>query len=145
MTHGARTFPYRIQPKYPGLRPEDRRIWESFIGQNPDRFNFVLYNVHVGDPSDCPEEIGDQARRSWHELTRWKIDVLAADDNAWYVIEVKPNANAKAIGQALSYRTLLPEAMSVSGKIVPVVLTDTSPPSTHKAGNALGVHIWETQ
>ena len=75
---------------------------------------------------EMPPNIHD----AWVDLTRWKIDVTAEDNENFYIIEIKPNANAKAVGQALAYARLWSEEMKPAKPVIPVVLTDMRNPIT---------------
>ena len=129
MPHLDQWFPYKKLVSYPDMRPEDKRIWESFIEQFPNAFEKVMYDVRVGEEVEMlevPRNVGE----AWQDLTKWAIDVLGVKDNITYIIEIKPNANAKAIGQALCYAHLYRKEHPDAGRIIPTVLTDDCSPTT---------------
>lgn len=143
MPHIDRVHPYGKLPKYPGLRQEDIEIWDAFIEKNPDRFKRVWYNWHVGKPSTDELDFSHPAGIAWYDLTRWKIDVVAEDERYLYIIEIKPHANAKAIGQALGYADLWDDETTPWKKLVPAVLTDLILPNTAIIAKKRGVLLWE--
>ena len=134
---------FEVLPKYAHLRPADVEIWQRFVEQNPGRFKRVFYDFKVGDAADVDEEITTEIKGAWYDLTRWAIDVVAEDERTIYIVEVKPNANSKAIGQALSYAVLYREEQSPKKRVVPVVLTDTIIKTTARCARGCGVQMWE--
>lgn len=131
--------PYRIQHRYAGLRLRDEVIWDAFILANPSAFVSVAYDVHVGEPCTDAKERARMTATGAYEVSQWCVDVLAWDGKREYVIEVKPNAGAGALGQALAYRELLVLEGRVSPQAVPAVLTDIISPITKQAAQLLGV------
>lgn len=103
----------------------------------------MWYDFRVGDGAEDDHECAGCIRASWYDLTRWRIDVIAEDEQKIYVIEIKPHANAKAIGQALSYAHLYREENQPGRIVVPVVLTDLAISTTKKCAASCGVEIWE--
>lgn len=142
MPHEAETYTYEPLPKYPHMRPADVLIWEEYIRKNPKDFINCWYDVRIGDPEIPKVDVEDSMRRDWWDLTRWQIDVLAEDEKAFYVIEVKPNANAKALGQALAYAALWQEKRRPPKLVIPAVLTDIINPITAKTASFMQVELW---
>jgi hypothetical protein len=142
MPHEEIKYDYGKQDEYPDMRDADREIWEAYIEQNPDRFLHVWYDFRVGDPAECHPDTSPEARVAWADLTRWACDVIAEDADKIYIIELKPHANAKAIGQALSYMHLYMQDHRPPKPVVAVVLTDLRIGSTERAAAALGVEYW---
>lgn len=142
MPHLETPLRYIKLPKYPHMRPADVVIWERFLEQHPDRFLRVFYDFRVGPGEHHNEPCPECLRTGWYDLTRWQIDVLAEDQTRIYVIEVKPAANAKALGQALGYAMLFRNEKRPPKPIVPVILTDHIIPATKKCAELCGVEIW---
>ena len=141
--HGAEEYNYERLPKYPHMRPADEIIWNAYLDKNPADFIRCYYDVKVGEPEIPEIQIEEKLKQAWRDLTRWGIDVLAEDNRFFYVIEVKPNANAKALGQALAYAKIWEEKRRPNKIVVPVVLTDIINPITAKAAGFMGVELWE--
>lgn len=99
-------FPFQRLAKYPHMKPEDIRVWERFVDQNPTRFDSCDYDVPCGTgaqhESDHPVEIV----AGFTQLTQKKIDVVAWSVNFATVIEVGPIADMRKLGQALVYKHL---------------------------------------
>lgn len=142
MPHLEKPYEYIPLPKYPHMRHADAAIWERFVKANPDRFTQVFYDYRVGDHAHNCNNCLDCARSGWYDLTRWAIDVVAEDANAIYIIEVKPAANAKALGQAIAYTALFLREHTVGKQVIPVVLTDHEISSTRWVSKMQGVELW---
>ena len=134
-------MPYRLIDKYPGMRPRDEVIWDEFVRLNPSAFDYVYYDVHMGEPTSDPREKQRMLANGSYEVSQWCVDALAIAGEVEHVIEIKPNAGAGALGQALAYVKLLQAEGRVSDKAVPVVLTDVLSPITEQAAKALGVIV----
>ena len=140
--HNNIEYPYKSLDKYPGMRPRDVAIWDEFILSHPDAFFRVWYDVHIGDPVGHKHNEKEMRENGMYDVSCWCIDVLAEDENGFWVIEVKPDAMAGAIGQALSYTKILEKEQKFNKPLRPAVLTNDIPPITQQAGNLLGVLIF---
>ncbi len=124
------------------MRPEDLRIWERFIELAPSAFDSVWCDWHLGECAQFEEGADPRAMAGWYDLTRWKVDVIGYKNGTYYVIELKPGANAKALGQALAYTALIKDETYPNSPVIPVVLTNERIPSTDKAAKLFGVELW---
>ncbi|MBI4135073.1 MAG: hypothetical protein HY471_03145 [Candidatus Sungbacteria bacterium] len=142
MPHVETAQKYEKLASYPDMRAADREIWEVFIEKNPDRFERVWYDYRVGEHAPEGHICTDCDKTGWFDLCRWAIDAVAEDAANIYIIEIKPHANAKAIGQAICYTKLFAAEHEVQKRLVPVVLTDLEIASTKKSARELGVELW---
>ena len=142
MPHSEQEYQYAPLTHYPHMRPADIGIWGRFVEKNPTRFLRVWYDFKVGDHEHVGETCEQCQATGWYDLTRWAADVIAEDARAIYVIEVKPAANAKALGQALSYALLFATEHKPTKPVVPVVLTDHEISTTRKVADMQGVELW---
>ena len=133
--------PYKALNKYPGMGPNDAAIWETFIMEHPGQFFHVWYNVHIGDPVGEDHDHDEMKDNGMFDVSCWCIDVLAEDENGFWVIEIKPNALAGALGQALAYTELIKREHEFDKVIRPAVLTDDIAPITQQAAALLGVAL----
>jgi hypothetical protein len=99
-------FAFDIQSHYPHMKPADVLIWEAFIRGNPGFFDSVDYDVPVGEGAPFLPESEEAFVSDYRLLTQKKIDVVGYRDNEVWLIEVKPNAGSKALGQILTYEKL---------------------------------------
>ena len=124
------------------MRTRDQEIWARFIEKNPNRFFRVWYDWHVGEHQCFGETCDNCESVGWYDLTRCKIDVVAEDDKAIYIIEIKPNAGAGAVGQALEYAQFFREDEKPRLPVIGVVLTDTINKNTARFAAANKVEMW---
>lgn len=142
MPHVPKPFPYKLLDKYPGMRPEDEVLWDEYVKNHPNRFDTVWYNVHVGEPIRDDIEKNAAVATGAYSVSQWCVDVIAISGLEYYVIEIKPNALAGALGQALAYTRLLQHEKSAPDYAQPIVLTDNISPITEQAAYLLGVGVW---
>lgn len=115
-------FPYRRLAKYPHLKPEDIAVWERFIDANPGVYETCDYDVPVGKGAETDPAHPPEIQRDHTILTQKKIDVVAYYEDVVHVIELKPIANARALGQILVYKRLYSNDHPDVALIVPTVI-----------------------
>lgn len=107
-------FPFKRLSKYPHMKPEDVAVWERFLGKNPDVFESADYDVALGRGAPISDPQPAEIRRDWAVLTKKKVDVIAYEENGGVkLMEVKPIANMRSLGQILTYRELYKAATGV--------------------------------
>jgi hypothetical protein len=99
-------FPFQRLAKYPHMKPEDVAAWERFIDTNPGYFESVDYDVAVGEGAPTNPEHPENIQHDHTILTQKKIDVVGYRGATVTVVEVKPIADMRALGQALVYSHL---------------------------------------
>ena len=99
-------FRFQKLAKYPHMKPADIEIWERFIALNPDFFDRVDYDFHVGEGADFLPSDENTAEGRENRLYRKKIDVVGYKKEEVWIIEVKPEADMLALGQVLSYKKI---------------------------------------
>ncbi len=102
MTRGR--FPFAPLPKYPHMKPEDVAVWHRFVSGNSGYFERCDYDVPVGTGEDFGDGHDENILRDGKILTQRKVDVVAFKGDTVFVIEVKPIANMRGLGQILTYR-----------------------------------------
>jgi len=92
--------------RYPHMLPRDARIWNHFLEQHGEYFDYFRYDIHVGEGigeiSGYPENIARLAKT----LTQKRIDAVGYRGSEVWLFEIKPMAGLSAIGQILSYYSL---------------------------------------
>jgi hypothetical protein len=115
-------FPYKLLAKYPHMKPEDIAVWERFIRAYPNLYVTCDYDVPCGQGAPQNPEHPENIQADGKILTQKKIDVIGYSNDATYIIEVKPIADARALGQILTYEKLYmadhPELTRVEKMIV---------------------------
>lgn len=136
-------FGYRKLDSYPGMKPNDVAIWERYISEHPNAFDWCEYNVAVGDGAEFDTLVNDETGGDCGRLYKWKIDVVAGKGEDVFVIEIKPNAGISALGQALYYTILYEEEIERLGFANAMLLTDRIRPDMPRLAARHGV-IYQT-
>lgn len=91
---------------YPNLRENETLIWERFLAKFPDAYEFVAYNVKVGEGAKIPEGTAENIAADFTGLTQLKIDVVGFIGNRIDIIELKPEPRASVLTQLKGYQKL---------------------------------------
>ena len=134
-------FKYEKLAKYPHLRPEETKIWERFIKNNPNFFDEVMYDVRVGEGREYPESEMPQVKEAMEYLSKKRIDVVGFISDEIYVIEIKPKANLSAVGQALGLAELFREVTPLWKRVIPTIITDQILPDMEALCSKMGVRL----
>lgn len=110
-------LPYKKLLKYPHMKPLDVAIWERFVVKYPNLFTMVIYDYHVGEGADFLPTGTETPDGRENRLYQKKIDVLGFKVDEMSIIEVKPRADIKALGQVITYEKLLTDKIA-RGKTV---------------------------
>lgn len=135
------TFSYEKRYWYPHMKPNDVAIWERFIANYPEAYDYCQYDVLVGsdpefDTTVTPDTGGDE----W-KLYQKKIDVVGLKGEDITIIELKPKAGASAVGQIKMYRRLYIKDYSPAKAPDMVIITDEISPDTREFARDEGVKI----
>lgn len=126
---------------YPHMARHDAAIWERFLAEFSLMFARFAYDValggvlHPGDDADLVDRLGFQY------ATACKVDAVGERAEDVWIIEVKPDAHAGAVGQALVYWTLAGLDKFTTKPLVPVVVTNRASADIKAAAEALGVTL----
>jgi hypothetical protein len=103
---------------------KEQAIWEQFQAANPGIFTEVDYNVRVGKGFDPGPTYDDAARQQAILNSQCRIDVVALQDNTWWLIEVKHRCGAGALGQLQQYEILFEQTYPDRRPIKLAMVTD---------------------
>jgi hypothetical protein len=107
------------------MKPGDIAVWDRYILKNPDIFDSVNYDMALGKGADPHPDHAEEIQRDHTILTQKKVDVVGYKDGIVYVIEVKPIANARALGQILTYVRLYKIDHPDDATVVPMVVCES--------------------
>ena len=91
---------------YTHMASADTVVWERFIRANPTYFDAVAYDVQVGSGPGFDTVVNPDTGGNLDALYKKKIDVLGLKDGVHIIVEVKPRADSRALGQVEGYRDL---------------------------------------
>lgn len=132
-------FKYEKRPSYPHMSEADKAIWERFLSENPDAYDSVQYDFHVGEAPPFNTLMDDGEDRNQDKLYRLRIDVVARHGSEVDIVEIKPKAGPSSIGQLRSYATLYERDEVPLGRVNKVLITDTEMPNMDYLCKAEGV------
>lgn len=133
--------PYGLQYKYPHMAPFDVAIWERFVTGNTGIFDFVAYDVAIGDGIGAEAFAAAGLPPTSNRLYQRKIDVIGKKGAMLFVVEVKPRASTSAIGQVKGYVTLLKRDFNVQQAVLPIIATDEFLPEMEYLAKQEGVTL----
>lgn len=118
--HGR--FEFGKLAKYPHMKPEDIAVWELFIEKFAKHFDTVDYDFHVGEGAPQAPTLPKNIARDGKMLTQRKIDVVGFYFEEIYIIELKPKADVRALGQVLLYYKLYKAQETITGNVFKMVI-----------------------
>ena len=140
--HGR--FRYEKLTEYPHLAPNDKALWERFMGMFPEEYESVEYDCHVGEGVAYPEEMKDDVyAQDQTYLTKKRIDVCGyRKDGSIDCIEVRPRAGSSAIGAVVVNHELLTELIP-DRRCTPLIITDRCQSDIERCCRLFGIRVIE--
>lgn len=135
-------FEYKLLSKYPHLNKYDAAIWNRFIVDYPDKFLRVDYDVVVGKTRKDATELKEEWQRNRDYLGKYKIDVVGYTENSIYIIEIKPKAAAKALGQIIMYDYLYQRDYKPQKQTIATIITDELMPDMDELCNEHNIKLY---
>lgn len=115
----------RVMLKYVHLWQKDYATWTAFLRSEWCLFEELWYDVHVGRAMGVPAESPAYMQAVADGVSRKRIDVVGRIGSTLYIIEIKPEANMKGIGQVVTYRDLFVKEFAVPGPVVGMMVATT--------------------
>jgi hypothetical protein len=134
-------FKYEKKASYPHMSAADTAIWERFIQKNPDAYDSVQYDFHVGEAPGFNTLYDDGSDLNQDKLYRLRIDVVARHGSSVDIVEIKPKAGPSSLGQLRGYATLYSRDEEPLGDVNRVLITDTEMPNMDYLCKADGVTL----
>jgi len=123
---------------------EDVEVWTRFLQSDRGRILEVWYDLHVGQAVPVPEGSPEYLKLVALGVTRKRIDVVCRVAAGFWVVEVKPFANALALGQVINYTTLFKAEYPAAKPVVSVVVCDVCDDDLRGDFSGRGVTLFET-
>jgi len=131
-----------VMSHYPHMLHEDVAVWSKFLEKMQAVIKAVWYDVHVGKPVPVQVDGSTIQKKVAAGVTRKRIDVVCAVGPEFWVIEVKPNANMTALGQAFSYTRLFSMEYDTYRPVKAVVVCDSFDADMAVPFEELGVMVF---
>lgn len=113
---------YGIRRHYPHMIGEDKLVWERFVKANPDFFQEVDYDVHVGEGMTMPDNWTERDLGWAKQLTQKRIDVIGFKNETITLVEVKRRVDLATLGQVLGYKFLYERRENLVNKTESIVI-----------------------
>jgi len=123
---------------------EDVEVWSRFLQSDRGRILEVWYDLHVGQAVPVPEGSPEYLKLVALGVTRKRIDVVCRVAEGYWVVEVKPYANALALGQVLNYTRLFVIEYPAAVPARPVIVCDIADDDLRGDFSGRGVTLFET-
>ncbi len=104
------------------MKPEDVAVWERFIDDHPGYFDTVDYDVPCGKGAPTDSAHPKNIQRDHTILTQKKIDVVGYRGDSVILVEVKPVADMRALGQLITYSHLYADDHPEAGILTRLVV-----------------------
>lgn len=135
-------YKYELQSSYPHLSKAEAEIWNRFVVTYPDAFKQCWYDVEVGKCRPSDEKLDPEWEKNRQYLGKYKIDVVAENDEYICVIEVKKEATTKALGEIWLYDELFAKEWNVKKPVLNYIITDTEMPNIREVCEKEGVQVY---
>lgn len=114
-----------VRAKYVHLWQKDYATWTAFLQSKAMNLEEVWYDVHVGRPMDVPKGSPEYMQDVVDGVSRKRIDVVGRVGAGLFIIEIKPEANMKAIGQVVTYTNLFIQEFTITGPVQAMIVATT--------------------
>lgn len=136
---------------YPGLIPIETELWRLWLRDHEAEYQAFEYDVHVGEgltmrsnPAlGLDPELEERQRIAWQRATQKKIDVVGYRSDSVWIFEVEDRPGTRALGQILTYRTLLTKQRDIAGPIELALICRRLGTDMLEVFDEAGVIVWQ--
>ena len=89
--------------KPPHMASQDLPIWERFRDKYKNDFVGWYFDAACGTPSEVPPGTPENLAKMWTRITSKRLDVVGVKTNEYWIIEIRPDAAAGALGTIMTY------------------------------------------
>lgn len=97
-------FPNDWRGRPPHMSSQDLPLWDRFQDKFGSEFLGFHFDAALGTPSEVPAGTEPNMVKMWTRLTSKRIDAVGVKSDSYWLIEVRPEAAAGALGTILTYR-----------------------------------------
>lgn len=139
----GKLYPADWQGTPPHAASNDIPLWDRFQEMFGKEFSGFYFDVSLGTPSDVPAGTEDNLSKMWVRITSKRIDVVGVREDVYWIIELRPQAAAGALGTILTYRELWRGAPPDDKPFIGVIVTDVPDPDllTMAAANDIKIVV----
>lgn len=112
----------------PHAASNDLPLWERFQEKYGMEFTGFYFDVSLGTPSPVGAAEADPLGKMWTRITSKRIDVVGVREDMYWIIELRPQAAAGALGTIITYRELWRAAPPDDKAFIGVIVTDVPDP-----------------
>jgi hypothetical protein len=134
-------LPGTFRGNYPHMAKLDGAVWTRFLEAHADAFLGFYYDVALGGRRIEGLALSDEEVIGWQYNTALKLDAVGLTESQAWIIEVRPNATASALGSALCYTLVAEREDAFPLQLVPVICCETIQPDVEWAAQRLGITI----
>lgn len=133
--------PYGERYWYDHMAATDVPVWGRFVAAYPDYFDKVQYDFPVGDVPDHAMEPVVDGGGTMAKLYQRRIDVIGYSTAIIWVVEIKPVADGRTVGQVLQYKHLYDRDIKPATETRALVVCGAVDPDTREFAASQGVSI----
>lgn len=139
-------YPIVVQPRdfrgaFPNMAKRDEQVWRKFLAAHAERYLGFAYDVAVGGIITHQLDDDLPTRTAWQYKTALRIDVCAVTPDEVWVIEVKPEAQAGALGAVLAYTLVVEREQVFDRALRMAIVCEYCQPDIAWAAEVLGVVV----
>lgn len=135
---------------FPGLIRIEQRLWREWLVEHETDFVEFEYNVRVGEglrfaarALDGDPVLQAKMMEQFRQATQKKIDVVGFKGEETWIFEVEERPGPRALGQLLTYQTLLPKALPIIGPIQLSLIARRLGPDMLEVFEGQGVFVFQ--
>lgn len=135
---------------YPGVIPAEATLWRLWLIEHEAYFDRFDYNVLVGDGIPANPLAGGidpvlaaTLERRWRELTQKRIDAVGYAGDEATIFEIEERPGPRALGQLLTYSTLLPRILPAGTYVNLVAIVRRISPDMLAAFEEAGIEVFQ--
>jgi len=123
----------------PHMSTDDQVLWNKYKTDALKNAVNIYFDVGLGGQTDTPPGTSPEMARMWLRNTQKRIDVLIEEPNKWIILELRPRAQASAIGRLLQYFDLWKDDPPDTKPVELRLVTDTTDQDTKKLAQKLAI------
>lgn len=135
----------RFSPLFDGFPPhmsaEDRAIWLRWWPTVREKVVDVYYDVGLGLPEDLPLEVDPIQLAGWIFSNQKRADLVALAAKEIWIVELRHNASANAIGRLQMYSQLWSEDPVLTGVVKLILVLDREDSALRFLARRLGIEM----